>query len=413
MQIWTMPDRRVMPYGADVAIVATILVFFGSTDFLWQPATHGDRLIMVAASSLMALPQLFRRTSPILMLALMTLGGMVELAFYDQPTGAVFFVPFGAYAYARWAPPRVAPAVMWVGLVASAAAALRWVDVASLSLRAESGSGIWFQTPTLTGMAEALALFLLCAACVAVPYLVGRRIQEHEAGIAARIESARQHELYELEKAAADAKASSIALRTSIARELHDAVAHSLSVMVAQADGAAAVAATRPDLVVPSLEAISEAGRTALDEMRNIVGVLRDGSSGEYLPNPTITDIPAMVANASERVSLDLTGDASRVSPTTGLTLYRIVQESITNFLKHAGPDAHANVNLRLGTDTITLEVSDDGRGALTVDDGQGNGIPGMRERVISMGGTFFAGPQTGGGYVVRATLPVDGMERI
>jgi signal transduction histidine kinase len=413
MKLWTMPDGRVKPYGADVAIVVTIMLFFGTTDPLWQPGSPGGHLTMLLLSCLMGLPQLFRRTSPILMLALMTLGGTIQLLLYDQPTGAVFFVPFGAYAFARWAPPRIAPAVMWIGMPAAAAAALRWVDVASLSVRAESGTGIWFETPPLTGIAEVLTLFLVCAACVAVPYLVGRRIQEHEADITARIEATRAHELYELEKAAADAKAAATALRTSIARELHDAVAHSLSVMVAQADGAAAVAATQPELVVPALEAISEAGRTALDEMRNIVGVLRDGSAGEYLPNPTLTDIPAMVANASDRVSLEIIGDTSRISPTTGLTLYRVAQESITNFLKHAGPDAHASVKLHLGTDIITLQVSDDGLGALVSNDGQGNGTLGMRERVVSMGGTFFSGPQTGGGYVVHATLPVDGMERI
>ncbi len=201
--------------------------------------------------------------------------------------------------------------------------------------------------------------------------------------------------------------------RTAIARELHDVVAHGLSVMVVQTAAARRILASNPTKADEALQAVEETGRSSIDEMRRLLGVLRSDRKldTQFAPLPGLNDLETLVdqvegAGLNVRVQID--GDARALPVGIELSAYRIVQESLTNALKHAGP-AKALVRLSFAADELKVEVSDDGRGgaARSADAGGGQGLLGMRERVESTGGEFAAGPQVGGGYRVSALLPI------
>ncbi|MFE4381154.1 sensor histidine kinase [Streptomyces cyaneofuscatus] len=217
----------------------------------------------------------------------------------------------------------------------------------------------------------------------------------------------------------AQSKVAVAAERARIARELHDVVAHNVSVMVVQADGAAYVMDAAPDQARQALETISSTGRQALAEMRRLLGVLRTGDapeSGEYVPQPDveqIEDLVEQVRRTGLAVDFKVEGTARPLPSGVELTAYRIVQEALTNTRKHGGPDAGASVRLVYFDDGLGLLVEDDGRGAaheLYEDggaDGAGHGMIGMRERVGMVGGTLDAGPRPGGGFRISALLPL------
>jgi signal transduction histidine kinase len=199
--------------------------------------------------------------------------------------------------------------------------------------------------------------------------------------------------------------------RSRIARELHDVVAHNVSVIVVQADGASYALDTDPVRARQALTAISETGRTALGEMRRLLGVLRaDDDVSVYAPQPGLAqlgDLVDQVRHAGLPVDVRASGDPPPLAEGRQLTIYRVVQEALTNTLKHGGPRATARVRLGYGPDEVRVEVSDDGRGAAASDDGRGHGLPGMRERVGVYGGEVRAGPRVGGGFEVVARIPV------
>ncbi len=201
--------------------------------------------------------------------------------------------------------------------------------------------------------------------------------------------------------------------RTRIARELHDVVAHSVSVMVVQAGAARRVLERHPDQTAESLGIIERTGRNALDELRRVLGVLREtDGDASMAPQPTADDVAALVAdvNASgHHVDLHVDGEPTALPAGVGLTVFRVVQEALTNVRKHAGP-ATATVDLRYRPDAVTIVVTDDGRGSAPHDDrmpSSGQGLIGMRERVELFGGALRVGPRPGGGFQVRATVPV------
>lgn len=199
--------------------------------------------------------------------------------------------------------------------------------------------------------------------------------------------------------------------RARIAREMHDVVAHTLSVVVAQADGGRFAGRTHPEAALASLDTIADVSRSALTEMRALLGVLREGDATAAMgPQPSLADIPALVAQMREgglEVSYVTTGTPRPLPIGAGLAAYRIVQEALTNVLKHAGPRASAFVQMRWEDDALVITTSDDGRGAAARGDGAGLGIPGMAERATVFGGTLSAGPKAGGGFLVRARLPL------
>ncbi|MFC7308310.1 sensor histidine kinase [Streptomyces monticola] len=217
----------------------------------------------------------------------------------------------------------------------------------------------------------------------------------------------------------AQSKVAVAAERARIARELHDVVAHNVSVMVVQADGAAYVLDTSPDQAKKALETISGTGRQALAEMRRLLGVLRTGEqreSGEYVPQPDVEQIDELVEqvrNSGLTVDFKVEGTPRPLPSGVELTAYRIVQEALTNTRKHGGENAGASVRIVYFDDGLGLLVEDDGKGApheLYEDggaDGRGHGLIGMRERVGMVGGTLDAGPRPGGGFRISALLPL------
>ncbi|MCX5074782.1 sensor histidine kinase [Streptomyces sp. NPDC054949] len=217
----------------------------------------------------------------------------------------------------------------------------------------------------------------------------------------------------------AQAKAAVTTERARIARELHDVVAHNVSVMVVQADGAAYVMDVAPEQAKEALQTISGTGRQALAEMRRLLGVLRTGEpqeSEDYVPQPDVEQIEVLVEQvraAGLTVDFQVEGTPRRLPSGVELTAYRIVQEALTNTRKHGGPEASASVRLVYFDDGLGLLVEDDGRGAaheLYEDggaDGAGHGLIGMRERIGMVGGTLDAGPRPGGGFRISALLPL------
>src|SRR5262252_2073480 len=216
-----------------------------------------------------------------------------------------------------------------------------------------------------------------------------------------------------------EARRATLAERLRIARELHDIIAHHVSVIVIQAQGAQRVADREPDRARQAMADVERTARTALEEMRRMLGLLRSPDDGEDADTLDIThgmaDIAALagrMAGAGVAVTTRTTGEPFAVPEDVGLAVYRIAQEALTNVLKHAGP-AHAEVHLHYG-EQLEITVADDGRGAAadltgTAPPGAGRGTTGMRERVAMLGGRFAAGPQAGGGFRVHAVIPRPG----
>jgi signal transduction histidine kinase len=194
---------------------------------------------------------------------------------------------------------------------------------------------------------------------------------------------------------------------------MHDIVAHNLAVMVALADGAGYAASTSPERAADAMQKVSASGRQALSEMRRLVGLLRDGEPADpdgRAPQPGLGDLDRLVDQvraAGVRVAVTREGVPGPWGPGAGLAIYRIVQEALTNILKHAGPHAGAEVRLRYEPARAEVEVVDDGAGraARAVPPADRHGLAGMAERAASYGGRLEAGPRPGAGWRVHAYL--------
>jgi signal transduction histidine kinase len=199
--------------------------------------------------------------------------------------------------------------------------------------------------------------------------------------------------------------------RLRIARELHDVVAHTMATINVQAGVAAHVLAERPDAAAQALQAIKLASKEGLRELRAILNVLRQADEADPTqPAPGVAQLDTLIAGAVQAglaTGLSVTGVVRPLPPAVDLAAYRIVQESLTNAIRHAGP-ATATVSLSYDDAALRIEVADTGRGSLTVSAGGGHGLIGMRERAASVGGVVEAGPADAGGYRVAATLPLD-----
>ena len=261
--------------------------------------------------------------------------------------------------------------------------------------------------PRLAHVLALLGSFVLLVAA----WAYGEQVRRAREGAAALRERAARVER-EREQQVALAQA---AERARIAREMHDVVAHGLSVMVLQAEGArySLPAGTDADVSRAALEEVARTGRTAIGEMRQLLGLLRGGASGDarepMLPAPGLDDLDELVAQArSAGADVELTrrGDLAAVPPVVALTAYRAVQEGLTNARRHGG--AQVSVLVEAGRDALVVRVHDDGR---PEDDGPastpGLGLVGLRERAFAAGGTADAGPDPEGGFTVRVVLPL------
>lgn len=351
--------------------------------------------LIVPIAFLLCLVIALRRRMPEKMLVLSVGIGLVQLALNVQTMAADFAMLVIVYTVAatgvRWSS-RLALAV---GLFAAPMAQMRWP---------QDGSAL--------GNA-AKAIFLTVP--FALAWVLGDSIRTRRAYFAQLEERASRLE----KEREAQAKVAVAAERARIARELHDVVAHNVSVMVVQADGAAYVLDTAPDQAKKALETISSTGRQALAEMRRLLGVLRTGEHqevGEYVPQPDVEQIDDLVEQCRTSglpVDFKVEGTPRPLPSGVELTAYRIVQEALTNTRKHGGPNAGASVRLVYFDDGLGLLVEDDGKGAPHElyeeggTDGQGHGLIGMRERVGMVGGTLDAGPRPGGGFRISALLPL------
>ena len=252
--------------------------------------------------------------------------------------------------------------------------------------------------------------------------IVGIATIHISAAIAGEIVYDRRRRLAELEQRAVRAEAEREMMarqavldeRSRIARDMHDVVAHGMSVMVVQADAAQRTVATRPDLAIEALEHIQVTGREALTEMRRMLGVLRDEHHDVDLnPQPTMGDLEHVVRHCIDSgVPTELIVDGERPERAVGaeMTGYRVAQEALTNVIKHAGRPVRAAVRVTYAPEQIRIEVTDDGEGSTTSElrSSLGHGIIGMRERVDLFHGSLQAGPRPGGGFRVSATIPLD-----
>lgn len=255
------------------------------------------------------------------------------------------------------------------------------------------------------GLAAVATTFLFTA----LPLILGREVFQRRRRVEALEERAETAER-EREERAARAVAEE---RARIARELHDVVAHQMTVMTVQAEGARRIAGNIDPRVTDALATISEAGHQGLSEMRRMVGLLRTGPGvPEFAPQPGVDRLDSLIdqmRDAGLEVTFDRQGEPLHLAPGVDVNLYRIVQESLTNTLRHGGPGVHARVRLHVGSDDIELHIEDDGRGGASLLNGDvgGHGLVGMRERVALLDGTFEAGPRPGGGFSVRVGIPV------
>jgi signal transduction histidine kinase len=370
---------------ADVAIGLGLAALTAATVL-----ANGIRIDLLGAVllALQTLPITVRRRDPIIVLCL-TGGAITIYSVLGYPDANGSFGVFAAFYTVAANEPR--ERAMVAALITAGGITLTWASYAVFKTLAS-----WTVGLTLNFVLFAFA------------WLVGdnlrvRRAYTHELEErAARLEREREEE----------ATAAVGEERARIARELHDIVAHYVSVAVVQASGARRILDRDPESARTALEAVETAGRTALTEMRRMLEVLRADDSG-LGPQPGLGDLDALVERVRRTglpVELTMDGDVCCLPAGMDLAAYRIVQEALTNTVKHAGR-AKAQVTIRFRPDDLEIEVIDDGRGAaapLVATGGHGQGLVGMRERVALFGGTLEAGPRFPGGYRVFASLPMD-----
>ena len=375
-ELWATDRGRLVHY-----LVAGALGIFAIVE---MSLFSGASATTVAAAVVVAIALLATRTAPFVA-SLVVLGGLATVVWdageLAQDVGslfliAVFFIPWclGTYNDMRRAV---------VGLLAVEAL------------------GVWANTNFSPTAGDYFFVGLLTAISWTAGVFISRRsAQAHE--MTRRAENLEREQREAAVRAVAEE-------RQRIARELHDVIAHSVSVMTVQAGAVRRLLRPEQEKEREALETVEATGREALTEMRRLVGLLREeGAMPEFSPQPglaTMRDLLDTVRSAGLPVDLTVEGAPLELPPGIDLAAYRVVQEALTNALKHGGT-AHAWVSVNWGEDELELEVANDGR-ADGDGSGGGHGLTGMRERVALYGGKVESGPRDGGGFVVRARLPV------
>lgn len=383
--------RMKWPRLGDVLIAGSVLLIALVDVAGAKQTTHGGSrewdALGVGLVVLQVLPLLWRQRAPRLV-AWLTMAVWVVLQGVGYPQSLAIISPFIAlYGLAAYLPRR--QALLHAGLIGGLLFA--WTAIG------------FFVTDNVAWTAIASVTF-----GVVLPVVLGF-VESARAARMAELE--RFHARQEEAKSAAAREAVN-SERARIARELHDVVAHEMTVMTLQAEGARRLAADADPRLAEALATIAASGRSGLAEMQRMIGVLRESAEGGgqgLTPAPSLRDIPGLarqVREAGMPVRLVMTGD-SPMPAGVELNAFRIVQEGLTNALKYAGPGASVTVELRRLPNEVTVMVRDDGRGAAAAPATHGgHGLVGMRERVEALGGTLDVGPATGGGYVVKASLP-------
>ena len=386
----TMRAWRAGPLIADwaVCLLTVVLVILSGSKFKvagWLP--HYAIVPLAVGQGLVLLA---RRRAPTAVLAGTTAVGVLMIV-AGYPTGtASFGVCCAAYAAALYRPGgegtdlnetlRHAVPVM----VAAVA-----VGLATLAPEARQ--------PSAWGWLPASGL-------IAASWVLGYAIRTRRAYIAELKARAARLEAEEGERAARAV----VDERLRMARELHDVIGHSISLITVQAEAASRSVRTNPDAVPRFLTRISAASRQALVEMRHVLAVLRPDAEAELSPQPGLADLGELVERLNAgglETRLDV--EPMDLSPGVALTVYRIVQESLTNVLKHAGPGASAAVTVVRSESSVRVSVHDDGAGPSGPAASTAHGIAGMRERAAVYGGTLRTGARAGGGFEVEALIPM------
>jgi signal transduction histidine kinase len=377
VQAWS----RRHPWAADTALAAVPFTFGALTGPVPSTST--------ALAAVVCAPLVWRRRFPVAVLAWVYAIGVFQLVFGPRARMSDLAVIIALYTVSAYGPRWAVAAGLSGGVLGGVLAVLRW-------------------TPHQQETTYVLGGTVAVVTPVVLAWAIGANMRTRRAYL---------HELEEravrLERERdARARAAVAEEHERIARELHDVVAHSVGVIVVQADGADAALADH-DLaeVATALRAIGRTGRSALSELRLLLGVLRDvdGSGGE--PQPGQDQIKELVERVPLPTRLETHGVPAALPPGLGLAVYRIVQESLTNTIRHAGPGASAVVRLACADGTLSIDVEDDGRGPSPprADHvGGGHGLVGMRERAAMFGGTLRTGARPGGGFAVRARLPME-----
>ena len=385
----TLADRaRAHPFRVDLTLVVAALV----AGFALAGSVGGPVEVLVTLG--LVVPLAWRRVAPVPAAVAVLVVGLLQVLLTDQFLLANVAVPMMVYALAAYGPRWAERAGLVLGVLGAVVAALRYFG---------SGDAYGYGRGLFEFAVTVGAIGVLVVASWSMGLVKRGRLQRE----AAMLERA---ELLELERDQ-EVRLAASTERARIAREMHDVVAHSLSVVIAQADGGRYAGRTDPEAAVGALEQISATGRQALADMRSLLGVLREGDTQEFAPQPDVATIPTLVEDVRRSgLDVDLLTEGEPVEMAGGaqLAAYRIVQESLTNVLKHAGPASRAWVRLQWRPDALEISVLDDGRGAaaMLAPDGEGQGVVGMRERAALHGGRLETGPRHGGGYGVHAVLP-------
>ncbi len=355
---------------------------------------RGQRLFLVL---LACAPILLLRRWPLLVLAAVTAANVLVMALGNTSLPFAIMLGLAVYLVASRLPRRVS-----IRAAAATAVAL--------------GGALGYAWLAIRGAApavEAVEGFLPAAAA----WFVGDSVAARRRYLAGLAEQAERERAAEAERARQQVQQE----RVRIARELHDVVAHTLAVMTVQAGVGRRLAAKHPEEASKALESIETIGRTAHEELRVVLGLLREEEAGAAVlaPAPRLADLCELVENvraSGTPVELRMSGTDQRLSPALELSIYRVVQEALTNVVKHA-PGACAAVDLTVSAKDVRIEVADDGGPPAGSDgsDGRpalgstGHGIVGMRERIGAFGGWLVAEPLAGDGFRVLAEVPVEG----
>ncbi|MBG0812962.1 sensor histidine kinase [Planomonospora sp. ID82291] len=381
------------PRVADALWLAPFLLFCASnfaalvTDPAFIPG--GPPLVVHGVlAGVLVVPLFWRRRWPVGVFAVVALASFVQWTAGVEPLPVNLAVLIAMYAVASYRPLRWAVAA---GLVAELGLALSYGRITE-----RPDPKTWAST----------SVFVVAVWIAGIYANTRRRYLESLEERAERAERERDQR----------ARLAAAAERARIARELHDVVAHNVSVMIVQADGAGYAIDGDPEQARQAVQAISATGRRALAEMRRMVGVLRadtgaeDGEDrGDYTPQPGLSQLDELVEQVRSSglpVEVRVSGAVRELPEGGQLTVYRIVQEALTNTLKHGGPVSGAEVAMEYGVRELVVRVADDGRGVVAPERPGGHGLVGMRERVAMFGGSVEAGPRPGGGFQVVVRLP-------
>ncbi|MFI6510609.1 sensor histidine kinase [Streptosporangium sp. NPDC050855] len=400
-----MPSSREIVFPAPLDVVAAMILLPLAAYAIFEPPLRvftGPAWAAWATAALIALPVTARRRWPWTALGLSGAGATAATLLGVIGAGAIWvaYVPVALILHrvAVTEPRRRSLAALGIGLLTSAAAVARLYATLGIEVRSGSAPG----EPALAWPMEAGAIWVVTGASWAAGALVRRRR-------AAAERLSRQ--------AVADE-------RLRLARELHDIVGHSMSLIAVKATVAGHIAETDPRQVLPALAVIEHTSRAALTDIRRLLGVLRDdtASPADLEPAPGPDRLPELAERtraAGVPVELEVRG-ADELPEAVGLSVYRIAQEALTNVVRHAAP-ARCRVRVEADGRTVLVEVVDDGRGRGGAEPRGGgghgghggHGLIGMRERVTLYGGTLSAGPVPEGGFRVSATLPYEPRERL